>query len=117
MSFPVTLSRPATTAVTVQYTVTGETATGGTKAAAGVDFRIKNGTLTFTPAASGQTVVEKAIGVTIAGDTTIEPDETFLVTLSDPTGATLGRAVWLQGVRAATLGAMAEEISAIPAMR
>jgi hypothetical protein len=93
IAFPVTLSKAATTTVTVQFAVTGATATGAAKSGAGGDFKLKGGTLTFAPGPGGQTAVAKTIGVTIAGDTTIEPDETFNVSLSNPVEATLGRAV------------------------
>jgi hypothetical protein len=95
MSFPVTLLQPATTTVTVHYAVTGVTATGGTKAGSGVDFLLKSGTVTFTPnAKTGKTLIAKTVTVTIYGDTTAEADETFVVTLSSPTGGyVLGRSV------------------------
>ena len=47
----------------------------------------QSGTLTF---AAGQTT--KQIAVPVIGDTTPESNETFSVTLSNPTGATLARA-------------------------
>jgi hypothetical protein len=96
MTFPVTLSRPATTIVTVDYAVTGVTATGGTRPGAGVDFMLKRGTLTFKPnGRTGLTPITAKVSVTIYGDTTTEPDRTFAVTLSSPTGGgyTLGRSV------------------------
>lgn len=105
LAFPITLSKPATTAVTVRFDVTGVTATGTSsesgesgesaapKAKSGADFKLKSGTVTFGMGSSGTTTVAKAIGVTIAGDTIVEPDETLTVTLSAPNGATLGRAV------------------------
>jgi hypothetical protein len=80
-SFPVTLSAASAATVTVQYTTTNGTATAGS------DYTATSGTLTFTP---GQT--SKTINVPIVGDTTVEPDETFTVTLSTPTNATLGTA-------------------------
>ncbi len=87
MMFPVTLSHPATSTVTVHYAVTGVTATGGTRTAPGVDFKLKSGTLTFTPnARTGRTAISASIAVIVDGDTTVEADETFLVTLSNPSG-------------------------------
>ncbi|WP_354636243.1 Calx-beta domain-containing protein [Planktothricoides raciborskii] len=77
-TFTVTLSEAATETVTVSYTTADDTAT------AGVDYTATTGTLTFNP---GET--EKTITVPIIGDTEVEPDETFKVTLSNPTGATL----------------------------
>jgi hypothetical protein len=98
ITFPVTLSAPATTTVSVQYVIAGVTATGAKTRGPGVDFNNKGGipgTVTFTPnATSGRTVISKTISVTVYGDTTPEPDETFTVTLSNPTGGyMLGRSV------------------------
>ena len=74
MMFPVTLSQPATTTVTVHYAVTGTAgatgATGGTKAGNGVDFKLTSGTITFTPNGTGKTPIAKTISVTVYGDTT-----------------------------------------------
>jgi glucose/arabinose dehydrogenase len=112
MTFPVTLSQPATTTVTVQYVVGGVSATVGTKPALGADVRPRAGTLTFTPNGTGKTPIMKTISVTEFGDTTIEPDETFTVTLSNVTGGfELGRSVGTgtilnddDGVIGATIG-------------
>jgi hypothetical protein len=76
--FTVTLSPAAASTVTVGY------ATADGSATAGSDYTAASGTLTFT---AGQT--SKTVSVTIAGDTAVEPDETFLVNLSNPTNATL----------------------------
>jgi probable HAF family extracellular repeat protein len=77
-TFTVTLSAPGTEAITVAYT-TGN----GTAVAAG-DYQAASGTLTFAP---GQT--EKTITVLINGDRLGEPNETFVVNLSNPTNATI----------------------------
>jgi len=61
---------------TVDYEVTGGTATGG-----GVDYTLTPGTLTFNP---GETV--KTIEITIIDDGLDEDDETVEVTLSNVTG-------------------------------
>jgi glucose/arabinose dehydrogenase len=80
--FTVTLSAaPGATPVTVDF------ATGNLTATAGQDYTATSGTLTF----SGTTVV-RTIAVPVIGDTTVEPTETFTVTLSNPTGATIGAA-------------------------
>jgi len=90
VKFPVTLSAAAATAQSVDYTVTGVTATGAAKPGPGVDFKTKSGTLTFTPNGSGKTPVAKTISVSVVGDTTTgEGDETFTVTLSNPQGGYL----------------------------
>lgn len=80
-SFTVTLSEAADTPVTVAW------ATGAGTATAGSDFVAASGTLTF---AAGETT--KTIQVSAIGDATVEADETFTVTLSTPTGATLATA-------------------------
>jgi large repetitive protein len=87
MTLPVTLSTPSVTSVSVQYTVRGSTATGGTKSAPGVDFLLKSGTVTFKPSTTtGKTPTKLNLDVTIYADTNPEPDETFSVILSNPVG-------------------------------
>lgn len=76
----VALSAPSGQPVTVNYAVTGGTATGG-----GVDYTLPSGTLTFAP---GETT--KAIPIAIVNDALDEPDETIQVTLASPVNATLG---------------------------
>jgi hypothetical protein len=75
----VTLSGPKSSAVTVAYTTVAGTATAGT------DYTTISGTLTFAAGVTSQT-----INVTIKGDKVKEPNETFQVVLSNPSGATLG---------------------------
>jgi hypothetical protein len=89
LKFPISLSKPVTTNVSVNYTVTGVSATGGTKAGAGVDFKLASGMITFKP---GNTI-SKDVAVTVYGDTTVEPNETLKLTLSNPIGGgyVLGR--------------------------
>ncbi|MCW2275178.1 hypothetical protein M2321_002763 [Rhodoblastus acidophilus] len=80
-----TVSRTGTAAFTVNYATSNGTAT------AGGDYIATSGALTFAEGQASQT-----ISVTINGDTTVEPDETFFVTLSNPTnGGALAKA---QGV-------------------
>ena len=79
LDFTVTLSEAATEAVTVEWATSDGTATAGT------DYTAGNGTLTFNAGDSSKTV-----SVTVAGDNVDEPDETFEVTLTNPSGATLG---------------------------
>jgi len=71
----VTLSRPATSTVTVRYATSNGTATAGS------DYTSKAGTLSF---AAGTTV--KFVTIPVKADTSVEGDETFTVTLSSPTG-------------------------------
>lgn len=77
--FTVNLSAASSNTVTVQYTTANGTATAGS------DYTATSGTLTFAP---GQT--QQTLSVTVNGDTTYEPDETFTVNLGNPTNATLG---------------------------
>lgn len=77
-SLPVTLSFAGTKTVTVAY------ATADGTAVAGTDYTAANGTLTFKPGEKA-----KAVTVSVAGDTAVEQDESFTVTLSNPVNATL----------------------------
>ena len=80
LTFTVTLSAASTQQVTVNYAE----GTGGT-ATAGTDYTtLTAGTLTFAAGATSQTIT-----VAVTGDTTDEPDEPVVVTLSSPTNATL----------------------------
>jgi hypothetical protein len=81
LAVPVTLSAASTSAVTVGYSTANGTASAGS------DYIAANGTLAFKP---GET--EKTISVSIAGDTNIEQDETFTVTLSSPVNARIAKA-------------------------
>ncbi len=79
--FPVTLSAPAGSAVTVDYRSEGGTAEPGS------DFVSANGTLTVPP---GTTAASIRVGV--LDDTDVEPDETLVLRLSNPVNARLGTA-------------------------
>jgi len=82
VKLPVVLSAKSTFPVTINYAVTGGTAT------AGVDFKLAPGTLTIQP---GQTT--GTITLPILDDKLYEPNaETIVVTLSDPGNAVLGSA-------------------------
>ena len=74
----VSLSEPATQVVTVYYQTSNGTAT------AGEDYEAASGQVSF---AIGQT--SKTITIRIFGDTQVESDEQFYVTLSSPVGAVL----------------------------
>ena len=80
-SFAVTLDRAATAAVTVDYATADGTAT------VGEDYTAASGTLTF---AAGEQ--SKTVAVATLDDTTAEFDETFTLTLSGASGATLADA-------------------------
>ncbi len=75
---PVRLNAPAARIVTVDYTVTGGSATAGS------DFFATGGTLTFYP-----NQIEQSIPASPHNDTLYEADETFTVTLSNPTNIEL----------------------------
>ena len=81
VAFTVSLSAASDAAVTVDY------ATSDGTAAAGADYTAASGTLTF---AAGETA--KTVEVATADDTATEGDETFALTLSNPSGATLATA-------------------------
>ena len=82
----VNLSSPPATDVTVQYTVTGGTATRGDQGTANADYQvIGSGTLTFTPCEK-----EQFIELDIFDDEQIETNETIILQLSSPAGADLG---------------------------
>ena len=78
-SITVTLSAASGQTVTVNYATANGTATAGS------DYTATSGTLTFNP---GDT--SKPINVPITSDTAVEGNETFTVTLSSPSNATLG---------------------------
>ena len=75
------LSSPSSSAVTVDWRTVDRSATVADR-----DYRAASGTVRFAP---GQT--SRTIAVTVVGDPTIEPDETFGIELSNPVGATLTR--------------------------
>ncbi|MEZ4593668.1 MAG: choice-of-anchor Q domain-containing protein [Chloroflexota bacterium] len=77
-TFTVTLSAASAATVQVNYT------TGNGTAVANSDYLFASGTLTFAP-----NDVQETISITIYGDTTDEENETFLVTLSAASNATL----------------------------
>jgi aryl-phospho-beta-D-glucosidase BglC (GH1 family) len=79
--FTVTLDKPATGAVVLDY------ATADGTARAGQDYQSLAGTLRFE---AGET--SKTVRVAISGDTVVEADETLLLRLFNPSGATLARA-------------------------
>jgi len=83
MNFTVTLSAVPTTPVRVTVAHTPVTASSGT------DYVLALLTLNWAPGDP----VTKTLPVVIQGDTDVEPDETFQITLSNPTGATLGTPV------------------------
>ena len=76
----VDLSAASSQNVTVDYAVTG-TATGS-----GTDYTLANGTLTIVAGSTSGTITIASI----VNDTLDEANETVIVTLSNPSNATLG---------------------------
>lgn len=74
-TFTVTLSAASTSIITVKYVTANGTAVAPS------DYTAASGTLTFSP---GQT--SKTVTVNVVGDTTLEPNETFVINLSAVTG-------------------------------
>ena len=82
LNFAVTLSQSSAAEITVSYAAEGGSATSG------VDYTaLTDGTLTFSRAQTSRTIT-----VSVLGDRLDEPDETFTVTLSGPTNATIAAA-------------------------
>ncbi len=104
-SFTISLDKASTTAQTVKWTAAGN----GSAAASATDF---TGALTGTATiAAGQTSVK--VTVQVVGDTTVESDETFAVTLSTPsTGLTLGTASVTATIRNDDAAAPADDYAA-----
>ena len=77
-SFTISLSNTSSQTVSVNYATSGNTATSGT------DFVATSGTANITAG-----LLTATVNVTINGDTTFEPNETFFVNLTTPTNATI----------------------------
>ena len=77
-TFTVTLSAASSDVITVAYATANGTATAGS------DYEAQSGTLAFAP---GETT--KTITVLVKGDRIAEPNETFVVNLSNATNATI----------------------------
>jgi chitinase len=85
--FTVVMSQPSPVPVTVQYLTSNGTA------ASPDDYTATGGTLTFAPGNTVQTIT-----VAVLGDSQVEGDETMVVTLTNPSNATL-----LDGVAIGTI--------------
>jgi CSLREA domain-containing protein len=81
MNFTVKLSNPSSLSIKVDFASADGTATSPS------DYLATNGTLTFNPGDSSQT-----IAVTIKSDVLFEPDETFTVNLANAVNATIAKA-------------------------
>ena len=87
LNFTVTLSALANGNVNVDFATSDNSPTAGS-ATAGSDYTASSGTLTIPAGSTSAT-----IGVSVTGDTAVESDEIFALTLSNPSGnATLGTA-------------------------
>ncbi|WP_308411359.1 Calx-beta domain-containing protein, partial [Cylindrospermopsis raciborskii] len=82
-TFSVTRSGDTTGTSSANWAVTGS----GTNQADGTDFSGTSGTVSFAAGETAQTIT-----VNVSGDSTVEPDEGFTVTLSNPTNATISTA-------------------------
>ena len=92
VTVPLTLSTATTGTVTVVVTMTGlGTATAGSDHQA---WSPATRTVTFAPGATAATV-----SVVVIADRTAEPDETVVLALSSPAGATLGTATGVLTIR------------------
>jgi uncharacterized repeat protein (TIGR01451 family) len=80
MIFQVTLAVPSAQTITVNYVTADGTAM------AGQDYVATNGTVTFPPGTTNQSI---AVGV--IGNTLVEPNKTFYVELSNPVNGTVRR--------------------------
>lgn len=74
------LSPASSSPVTVQFNTSSDTAV------VGADYVAASGTVTFPPGTTNRTVA-----ITVLGDTSAEPDETFFVAFHDPVNASLAR--------------------------
>jgi hypothetical protein len=95
LSFTVRLSAASSKAVSVGFATADGTATSPS------DYSSASGTLTFQP---GQQA--KVIAVPVAGDTALEPNETFVVSLSNPVNASLANGT--------ATGTIANDDTAVP---
>jgi len=104
-SFTISVNKASTTAQTVKWTAAGS----GTSAASANDF---SGALTGTATiAAGQTSTK--VTVSALGDTVVESDETFAVTLSAPSsGLSLGTTSASATIRNDDLAAPADDYAA-----
>ncbi|MCC8621923.1 putative Ig domain-containing protein [Xanthomonas vesicatoria] len=80
-TFTVSLSTASGQTVTVNYATADGTATAGS------DYAARSGTLSFAPGTTTQTVA-----ISVNGDLSVEPNETYRVVLSSATNATIARA-------------------------
>ncbi len=96
LAFPVTLSAPSTSPVTLSYTVTPGSASFSSTAAGGGDFGgAQHGTVKFALTPAGVTPIQKTVTLPVWADTTSEGDQTVGFGISAttlPAGVTIQRA-------------------------
>jgi hypothetical protein len=96
MQFPVTLSEPSTTPVTVRYAIDAGDAANA--ASPGTDFKPRTGLVTFKPnAKTGLTPTTKYASVPIYPEVDVEGDQTLRLVLSEPSAGYVLRAVSATG--------------------
>jgi len=71
----------STGSVTIDYSISNGTATGGNSVAAGVDYLFRSGRLTFPSGVNTATFT-----IPIVNDSLAEPDETVILSLGNPAG-------------------------------
>ncbi len=93
--FVVTLDKPSTATVGVNYSTVGGTATAGS------DFSATSGTLSFAPGQTSKTVL-----VPISNDTLAEGDELFSLVLNSPSNGALAQAAGTARITASDAAAV-----------
>ena len=81
LEVPVTLSKPATVPVTVQWNTVFIDGASAIQATPGVDYTTASGTVTFQP---GETA--KTVAISVFGDHDVEPDQWIVVSFHTPAG-------------------------------
>lgn len=76
VTFSISLSRPSEVPILVTYTTSDAPAEGNNAATAGLDYQATEGSVTFSPGTTSQTVT-----VPVLGDQVREPSEVFLLRL------------------------------------
>ena len=88
MTFSITANHGTSSGITVRYATSGGTATAG-----GVDYRAVSGVARILPWRTSTTFT-----VLVTGDRTVEPDEYFIVTLSNAIGGTIEKGTAYGGI-------------------
>jgi hypothetical protein len=88
LGVPITLSFASTQTVTLQWKTVFVPGAPGNQADPVTDYTPAGGTVTFAP---GQTTA--TAGISVNGDTLVEPDEYIVVLFGNPTHARMGRII------------------------